>query len=57
MSEDLKKADKTKGKLFDAKINITIDEKLSHLEGKILAPRKLEQANESLKRIKSLPKV
>ena len=56
MSEDLKKADKAKGKLLGGKLNITIDENLSYLEGNVMAPRKLEQANESLKRIKSLPK-
>jgi len=53
----MKKVVKKKGKLFDVKLNITIDEKLSYLAGKVQAPRKLELANASLDRIKSLPKV
>lgn len=37
-------------------LNITVDEKLNALKGKVLAPEKLAKANKSLSKIKSLPK-
>jgi hypothetical protein len=53
----MKKVNKTRGKLLNTEFTITIDEKLNHLQGKILAPRKLELANQHLKKMKGLPKI
>lgn len=38
------------------KITLAVDENLNKLKGKIMAPKKLEEANKHLKKIKSLPK-
>ncbi|HWK03487.1 MAG TPA: hypothetical protein VNS58_07640 [Puia sp.] len=40
---------------WDREFNLTIDENLNKLKGKVLAPKKLEEANKHLKRMKSLP--
>lgn len=53
----MKKKVKTSSKLFNATVTIKIDEKLSHLPVKGFVARKLEQANEQLKKMKSLPKI
>lgn len=53
----MKKKAKAHDRLIDAKVTITIDEKLSHLPVKGLVARKLKQANEQLKLMKSLPNV
>jgi hypothetical protein len=37
-------------------ITLTVDVKLNKLKGKILAPKKLEEANKHLRKMKSLPK-
>ncbi|MHA4812561.1 hypothetical protein ACX0G9_30995 [Flavitalea flava] len=41
---------------WDRKINLIVDEKLNKLKGKILAPKKLEEANNDLSKMKCLPK-
>jgi hypothetical protein len=46
---------KQKG-IFDRKVNLTVDENLSKLNVKDLAPKKLAGANRHLKKMKSLPK-
>lgn len=53
----MKKVTKSYSGLFDKKITFTIDEKLTKLQGKIMAPKKLEEANKHLSRMKSLPTV
>lgn len=53
----MKKKVKTNNRLIDTEITIKIDEKLSHLPVKGLVARKLKQANEQLKLMKSLPNV
>lgn len=53
----MKKKVKTHSKLFNKTVTITIDERLSNLPVKGLVARKLDQANEQLKRMKSLPEV
>ena len=57
MIEDTKKVVKHYTDLFKTEITITINDKLGPLEIKGLVARKLEQANESLKKMKGLPKV
>lgn len=43
--------------LFKGPLTVTIDESLNKLKGKILAPKKLAAANETLNRLKHvLPK-
>lgn len=51
----MKKVIKTHSNLFNKEVTITIDEKLNRLKGKNLAPKKLEQANKQLRKLKSLP--
>jgi len=51
----MKKVIKTHSSLFNKEVTITIDEKLNRLKGKTLAPKKLEQANKQLRKLKSLP--
>jgi len=51
------KSIKYKSDLFKQEVTLTIDENLNKLKGKVLAPRKLENANKSLRKLKdSLPK-
>jgi len=52
----MKKMLKINSSFFDKEIAPTIDEKLNSLKGKILAPKKLEEANKQLSKIKSFPK-
>ena len=48
---------KYKSDLFGQEITLTIDENLNKLKGKVLAPKKLEAANKSLRKLKhKLPK-
>jgi hypothetical protein len=37
-------------------LTLTVDEDLNKLKGKVLAPKKLEEANKRLRRIKNFPK-
>jgi hypothetical protein len=46
----------SKQSLFDRKVTLIVDENLNRLKGKILAPKKLAEANKLLRKIKSLPK-
>lgn len=52
----MKKQPKKSTNLFDREITLTVDEKLNRLKGKILAPKKLAEANKLLRKVKSLPK-
>ncbi len=52
----MKKAVKIENVVFGKKVTITVDEQLNKLKGKVLAPRKLAQANKSLRKVTSLPK-
>lgn len=52
----MKKMLKKQKSLLDRRVNLTIDEKLSKLNVKALAPKKLAEANTHLKKMKSLPK-
>lgn len=48
---------KYKSDLFNQEVTVIIDENLNKLKGKILAPKKLEEANKSLQKLKHvLPK-
>lgn len=51
----MKKAVKIEDIVLGNKVTITIDEQLNKLKGKVLAPRKLAQANKSLRKITKLP--
>lgn len=51
----MKKVIKTHSNLFNKEVTITIDESLNKLKGKVLAAKKLEQANKQLRKLKSLP--
>ena len=49
---------KHKSEIFKQDINMTIDEKLEKLKGKVLAPKKLDEANRLLRKLKSpLPNI
>jgi hypothetical protein len=51
------KSIKYKSDLFKQEVTLTIDENLNKLKGKVLAPKKLEAANKSLRKLKhALPK-
>lgn len=53
----MKKVYKTKSSLFNQEVTYTVDENLNKLKGKILAPKKLEEANRLLRNLKTpLPK-
>ncbi len=41
---------KYKSDLFNQEVTLTIDENLNKLKGKVLAPKKLEAANKSLRK-------
>jgi hypothetical protein len=45
---------KYKSDLFKQEVTLTIDDNLSKLKGKVLAPKKLEAANKSLRRLKDI---
>ena len=52
-----KKVYKSQSGLFGEKVTYTFDENLEKLNGKILAPKKLEEANKLLRNLKTpLPK-
>jgi len=54
---DMKKVYKTKSDLFNQEVTYTVDENLNKLKGKVLAPKKLEEANRLLRNLKTpLPK-
>jgi hypothetical protein len=53
----MKKVIKHKSELFGQEVTFTIDENLNKLKGKVLAPKKLAEANELLRKLKTaLPK-
>lgn len=53
----MKKVIKYKSTFSGQEITLTIDESLNKLKGKVLAPKKLAEANELLRKLKSpLPK-
>jgi hypothetical protein len=53
----MEKIYKSKSDLFGGKVTYTFDENLEKLKGKILAPKKLAEANRLLKNLKTpLPK-
>jgi hypothetical protein len=51
----MKKVIKKKG-LFSNKIKYIVDERLNNINLETLAPKKLEEANFHLKKMKSIPK-
>lgn len=54
----MKKIIKHKSEIFKQDISLTVDEKLEKLKGKVLAPKKLDDANRLLRKLKSpLPNV
>ncbi len=53
----MKKSTKKPDGLWDGKLNIIVDERLTQLQGKILAPKKLEEANSRLSKMRCLPKL
>ena len=52
----MKKIEKKVKTSWGHEMTLTVDEKLNKLKGKILAPKKLEEANKHLRKMKSLPK-
>ncbi|MBO9204522.1 MULTISPECIES: hypothetical protein [Niastella] len=53
----MKKSFQKKSDLFNQVFTYTIDENLNKLKGKVLAPKKLAEANELLRKLKTpLPK-
>jgi hypothetical protein len=53
----VKRAIKHKSELAGGEITFTVSEKLNKLKGKVLAPRKLADANKLLRKLKTpLPK-
>jgi len=53
----MKKVIKHKSELFGQEITFTVNEKLNKLKGKVLAPKKLADANKLLRKLKTpLPK-
>jgi hypothetical protein len=53
----VKKSIKYKSKLSGQEMTITVSEELNKLKGKVLAPKKLEEANKLLRELKTpLPK-
>lgn len=49
----MKKVIKYKSGLSKQEITFTVDEKLNRLKGKVLAPKKLADANKLLRKLKS----
>lgn len=45
---------KYKSDLFNQEVTLIVDENLNQLKGKVLAPKKLEAANKSLRKLKHL---
>ena len=55
--EPAKKVYKFKSDLFDQEVTFALDENLNKLKGRVLAPKKLEEANKLLRNLKGpLPK-
>ena len=53
----MKKVIKHKSELFGHEITFTVNEKLNKLKGRVLAPKKLADANKLLRKLKTpLPK-
>jgi hypothetical protein len=53
----MKKVIKYKSELFDKEITFTVNENLNKLKGRVLAPKKLAEANKLLRKLKTpLPK-
>jgi hypothetical protein len=52
----MKKIEKKVTTSWGQEITLTVDEKLNKLKGRVLAPKKLEEANQHLRKIKTLPK-
>lgn len=53
----MKKVIKYKSDLFEQEVTLTVSEKLNKLKGKVFAPKKLEEANEFFRKVKTpLPK-
>lgn len=50
-----KKEVKIEDAVFGSKVTIIVDEQLNKLKGKVLAPKKLAQANKSLRKVTKLP--
>jgi hypothetical protein len=56
MKQLIRKLFKRRKGLFDQKINFILDERLNDVNLATVAPEKLEEANNRLSRMKSLPK-
>ena len=53
----MKKVTKHKSDLFRQEVTFTVSERMNKLKGKVFAPKKLEEANEFLRKLKTpLPK-
>jgi len=53
----MKRAIKHKSEMTEKEITFTVSEKLNKLKGKVLAPKKLAEANKLLRKLKTpLPK-
>lgn len=53
----MKRVTKHKSELVGQEVTFTVSEKLNKLKGKVLAPRKLAEANKLLRKVKApLPK-
>ena len=52
----MKKIEQKTTTSWGREITLTVDENLNKLKGRILAPKKLEEANKHLRKMKSLPK-
>jgi hypothetical protein len=53
----MKKVIKYKSDLFEQEVTLTVSERMNKLKGKVHAPKKLEEANEFLRKVKTpLPK-
>ena len=54
----MKKSIKKPDGLWSGKLNIVVDDRLTQqLQGKILAPEKLEEVNRRLSKMRGLPKI
>ena len=56
MKKLIRRLFKRKKGLFSQKINFILDERLNNINLEALAPKKLEEANFHLKKMKSIPK-
>jgi hypothetical protein len=53
---DMKKRETKVKTPWGHELTLTVDEELNKLKGKVLAPKKLEEANKRLRRMKDFPK-